>query len=337
MTTGERIQCYRKKCNLSQEALGEKLFVSRQTVSLWEMDKTLPTVDNLLLLKEIFSVSVDDILCDTEPTDEKEETETSPKESYTVKYEKEDLQAVSNKASMTLVYPLIFFAVVSAILLYGIITANSPGELIFVALGFFLMGLIVYAKSYNTYRKAWENSFSVALKNTYSYEVFDGYFTLKVSRDGEIKTLYKLNFDEVERTQTLGNYLVLQILGKSYILKKDSIKPDSVFLTCCKNDPDTIVIKRTRGVRRIVSFSLVALSLISVVAALCAVANITAYGSHTMTENMWVFFLFLPLPVSSVIFGYYLKKNGYFYKKNVIIGYIMAIFLCLYGAFSFLV
>ena len=41
------------------------MLVSRQTVSLWEMDKTLPTIDNLLRLKEIFSISVDDLLSES--------------------------------------------------------------------------------------------------------------------------------------------------------------------------------------------------------------------------------------------------------------------------------
>ncbi len=62
MTTGEKIQKYRKELGLSQEELGKKLLVSRQTVSLWEKDKTVPTTDNLICLKEIFGVSVDDLL-----------------------------------------------------------------------------------------------------------------------------------------------------------------------------------------------------------------------------------------------------------------------------------
>ena len=62
MTVGQRIQEHRKKNGLSQEELGQRLLVSRQTVSLWETDQTLPTVDNLLLLKEIFGISVDELL-----------------------------------------------------------------------------------------------------------------------------------------------------------------------------------------------------------------------------------------------------------------------------------
>ena len=85
MTVGEKIQYYRKKIGLSQEELGQKMLVSRQTVSLWEMDKTLPTVDNLIRLKEIFSVSIDDILSEAEPI---EENENEPKEAYVFKYKK---------------------------------------------------------------------------------------------------------------------------------------------------------------------------------------------------------------------------------------------------------
>lgn len=62
MTIGEKIQFNRKKLNLSQEELAKKLFVSRQTISLWEKNETSPTIDNLLRLKEIFGVSIDMIL-----------------------------------------------------------------------------------------------------------------------------------------------------------------------------------------------------------------------------------------------------------------------------------
>ena len=55
-----------------------------------------------------------------------------------------------------------------------------------------------------------------------------------------------------------------------------------------------------------------------------------------MTENMWVFFLFLPVPFASIVFGFYLKKKGYKYKKNVIVGIIMAALLCIYGSFTFI-
>ena len=50
MTVGEKIQKYRKDLGMSQEELGQKLLVSRQTISLWEKNQTVPTIDNLMLL-----------------------------------------------------------------------------------------------------------------------------------------------------------------------------------------------------------------------------------------------------------------------------------------------
>lgn len=62
MTVGESIQKYRKELGLSQEELGQMLLLSRQTISLWEKDQTIPTLDNLMRLKEVFGVSADEIL-----------------------------------------------------------------------------------------------------------------------------------------------------------------------------------------------------------------------------------------------------------------------------------
>lgn len=62
MTVGENIQKYRRNLGLSQEELGQRLLVSRQTISLWEKNQTAPTLDNLMLLKDVFKVSIDEIL-----------------------------------------------------------------------------------------------------------------------------------------------------------------------------------------------------------------------------------------------------------------------------------
>ena len=67
MTLGEKIQNYRKRDGLSQEELARLLLISRQTVSLWETGQTYPTIDNLIRLREIFGVSIDEMLVDEEP------------------------------------------------------------------------------------------------------------------------------------------------------------------------------------------------------------------------------------------------------------------------------
>ena len=65
MTVGEKISKLRNTAKISQDELAELLSVSKQTVSQWENGHTLPGIDNLLRLKEIFGVSLDRLL-DTE-------------------------------------------------------------------------------------------------------------------------------------------------------------------------------------------------------------------------------------------------------------------------------
>lgn len=62
MELGNRIKELRKAQNINQDELSEKLFVSRQTISNWENDKSYPDIQSVLLLSEIFDVSVDQLL-----------------------------------------------------------------------------------------------------------------------------------------------------------------------------------------------------------------------------------------------------------------------------------
>lgn len=59
MEIGKQIKKYRTDRNLSQEALAERIFVSRQTISNWENDKNYPDMKSLLLLSSLFNVSLD--------------------------------------------------------------------------------------------------------------------------------------------------------------------------------------------------------------------------------------------------------------------------------------
>lgn len=62
MELGNRIKELRKAQNINQDELAEKLFVSRQTISNWENDKSYPDIQSVLLLSEVFNVSVDQLL-----------------------------------------------------------------------------------------------------------------------------------------------------------------------------------------------------------------------------------------------------------------------------------
>lgn len=71
MKLEEKIAFLRKKNGWSQEELAFRLGVSRQAVSKWEMGASLPDLDNVLKMSELFSCSTDYLLKDGEIGEEK--------------------------------------------------------------------------------------------------------------------------------------------------------------------------------------------------------------------------------------------------------------------------
>ena len=62
MELGKQIKKHRVTAQLSQEELAERIYVSRQTISNWENDKSYPDVNSLVLLSETFQVSLDNLI-----------------------------------------------------------------------------------------------------------------------------------------------------------------------------------------------------------------------------------------------------------------------------------
>ena len=62
MQLGNNIQNLRKRKGLSQEKLAEKINVTRQTISNWELGETAPNPEQLILLSKEFDISIDELV-----------------------------------------------------------------------------------------------------------------------------------------------------------------------------------------------------------------------------------------------------------------------------------
>ncbi len=108
MEIGKQIKKYRSELGLSQEDFADKIFVTRQSVSNWENDKNYPDINSLVLMAEIFGVSLDSLVKgDIEKMNEKIKTE--------------DIEYL-NKANrrLTLAFVWDFFMLVPMLKLFGI-------------------------------------------------------------------------------------------------------------------------------------------------------------------------------------------------------------------------
>lgn len=98
----QRLALRRRNAGLSQEALAEKLGVSRQAVSKWERSESSPDTDNLIALAQLYNLSLDDLLYAEVPpanepmpekadTKEPESTDPEPSVSEFESYSTDDI------------------------------------------------------------------------------------------------------------------------------------------------------------------------------------------------------------------------------------------------------
>ena len=62
MELENKIKYYRGEKEFSQEELAERVYVSRQTISNWENNKSYPDINSIVLLSEIFEISIDNLI-----------------------------------------------------------------------------------------------------------------------------------------------------------------------------------------------------------------------------------------------------------------------------------
>lgn len=72
MTLGETIQHLRKRHGLSQDALAERLDVSRQAVSKWERDEAVPELEKIVAISQVFEVTLDELITGQRAAPQKE-------------------------------------------------------------------------------------------------------------------------------------------------------------------------------------------------------------------------------------------------------------------------
>lgn len=84
MTLGNRITTLRNTHHMSQGDLAERLNVSRQSVSKWETDTSVPDLDKLIALSEIFEITLDELVKGSQPKENASQEESGDSPSKTV-------------------------------------------------------------------------------------------------------------------------------------------------------------------------------------------------------------------------------------------------------------
>lgn len=333
VTVGEKIQFYRKQKGLSQDELGQQLLVSRQTVSLWEMNKTMPTIDNLLRLKDILSVTVDELL---EEGVVSEAPVSTPCESYEFRYSPAELKAVNRRVSR----PTLFGFILSALLLFGLLinalVVEKANGFLFLMMGFFIAINCIHWRNWRRSKKHYRQRGEMICNRVYRYDVYSQHFILTISdHRGTVNTV-RVDFSDVTKVLETHNLLLLIVDGQIFIFRRSELQPNSVLYTLFSETSCSESPSKLKGFPRVVSIVLFIASIACIFAALVCFTLVTGTNTVNATKNMWIFFLFLPVSVSSLVYGIVMKRKGYRAVKNIVVGIIISSLLCIYGSFSFL-
>ncbi len=114
----EKIYALRKKNNLSQEELAEKIGVSRQAISKWESGTSLPEIEKLISLSEYFNVSIDYLVKEQA---EDEQIKEKPKAANEIKPQ--------NRAMARRIGLVICVVGIACLILWGVVSVVLPANI----------------------------------------------------------------------------------------------------------------------------------------------------------------------------------------------------------------
>lgn len=345
MTIGEKIFKYRKQARLSQEELADKMNVTRQSISLWETDQTTPSLDNLIMLAEIFTISLDE-LCGTQSTKgvapaqtdrpEKSECLAVAQTKYTV-----DLINNINKLSAKKFFiPSIIVIILS--ILSGISVIISDTDNVYLITPIFLVVLfaaLLIGFSISHKKRATE-FFKLHPNCVAKVRLFQNRLDLEMTSDNA-DSKSTIQYSDIKKVK--NNEKCILIYYGNAVVPIEKNLPDTNYDLILKllNAPNATTVKPQNKKIKALLLTMFILSLLSIFMALAA-TGIAVQSSplpdfpYALPEYMWVFFIFIALPLASAVLGIVFYTKKYKCKKNIIAGFIMCAVLAVYGSFTFI-
>lgn len=321
MTLGQKLHLFRSRAGLSQEDVAGKLLVSRQTVSQWEKDQTMPTVDNLLRLRELFGVSLDALFSEDAP-DNSEPQARIERCSYTPT--DEDYKRVRSMTLKPLYLQLARFIPVLVIVAAGAFFADR--DLIGFFIGIFFCLLVFALSGLIRGIRAFSASVKKASGGTYTLELNGDELFLKTSREGAERNSFHIGRTKPLKVCYMGNIVAAMFDKNSFIIEKAALENAPAIKEIIERAAAADDSQKAGHSSRLVSRLLLFAAIVSPVIGLFLITRF-----RDLAFAQYALLLLLPLPIACLVFGIVKLKKGLGGKANVIVGAIVAGILVIYG------
>ena len=327
-----KILYYRRKKGLSQEELAKELFVSRQTVSLWETGQTVPTIDNLIRLREIFGVSIDELLSSAEPDAEKEEE--GPAEVLSFSCDKKEAERIVRGINSKPFFGSVLLLLVLLLLPPFCAATKAPDSVIGISVGLFFPALVLLVLRLISIHKAVRTHSERIAEMDYEYRLFSDHIETRTIKDGKEKQITRYGWDEIRIIAEMDDHLLFDCGAGFYALNKAELAPDSLLL---RAKPKKRLRLHEHGKLYYTSLVLFALTLVSIpIAAFISTAYADKLDWSIQYLSFIPYILFSFVGKASAAVGITLKaKREYGGAKNIISGCIVGGVLSFIGYICF--
>lgn len=327
MSIGNNIRIFREKANLSQDELAFKLDKNKETVVNWESDEEQPSIEDVMKLKDIFGVSADDII------NEKRSAEPMPEESYEFYYSAEEMNMVWKVANQ---YHIVKAIIISAVLiLLGLLSAiinQDFASFSMIAIVWIIYFITVVARNISNHKK-WKKMYANIIDNSFCFDLFENYMNVSMKNKNGIINRQSIPYFTIKNWWDSGDFYIFEANGQIFTVKKNELNEISIFRSLSYDRS-----RKTKKLNHLQTAASVTLagSILSLFAALMTLGIFVSDTGIEFLSYMWICWLFLPIPIASIIVGIILNNNNIKNKKNIVVGIIMVFLLSVYGSFSFI-
>ena len=322
MNIGEKIQIVRKSKGMSQEDLAQRLLVSRQTVSLWETGKTLPTIDNLVCLKNVFGMTLDDILC-------QERNERVAGETLEFPLSIEERRNITDAFFLQKLFWRVNMSALAVLLMLAALYLLGVGFVFGIMGGVLLCSLLLVAFGISEWIKAKRLFSGQSESLLYRYLMFDDIMAVEVSGYAWGSENTTVRFDKIEKLFELDDCAFFELGGKLYPISKEAAY--RYFPRAKKSD--TSLTHTQRAARRdgAVSFYLTVASVVLVALCLREIFKIDA-ADQLYRDATYPFFCFAAAPLLQMMYGISRVRHQKRGAINIFIGAVFFAVFCFYGS-----
>lgn len=343
------------------------LDVTRQSISLWETDQTVPSTANLVRLTEIFGISMDE-LCGKEPREGQTDAENQTDQANTEQASSENTASCSDEKPVS-DEPTEPPVIAESVVRYDRNLLRRVSGLFYDRYKVFAWIAIAYMLFLEIVAICTKASTSAVVVPLivifFVCAVLVGWYVrLKNFIESELKLrpnhrlIVRFYHDRFE-AESVSDTSTARYARRYGEIKRVFQKPDLILLhfdgtvipvsKACLGERLPVVVnlfkiympKQNRRIKGLL-LALFIMSLLSVIFALISTAitlNFLPLPEYdlTMVEYAWIFYLFIPIPLGSTVLGIVFYAKKYKCLKNIIAGVIMTAVLTLYGSFYVLI